>query len=205
MPKSADLTGQKFSRLTAIEPTMERRNGRIMWRFMCECGNEILAQGSSVALGNTRSCGCLKLEAITALKLSHGKCHTRLYRIWCRIKQRCLNDKCSDYGYYGGKGITICARWADSFAAFAEDVGDSGHLTLDRINNEKGYEPGNVRWATRKQQSDNSRKPKWVEIDGRRLNYSDWARELGMRECSITMRIKRGMTPEQAVTTPKHQ
>lgn len=119
------------------------------------------------------------------------------------MKQRCSNPACSDYKYYGGRGITVCERWKESFAEFVADMGEPQEgMTLDRIDNNGPYSPENCRWATRKQQTDNSTRVKIIEAHGRRLNYSEWGRLLGVSSTAITQRIHRGMTPVDAVTIP---
>lgn len=137
------------------------------------------------------------------VKFLHGRSHTRLNHLWQRMKQRCLNPKCSDFKYYGARGITVCERWRSSFALFAQDMGDPpAGMTLERKDNNGPYSPDNCAWASRKRQGENTRKVKMIEANGRRMNQSDWARELGVCNSAIIFRIKRGMTPEQAVTVP---
>lgn len=134
-------------------------------------------------------------------KFLHGASKTKLNNIWHRMKQRCHNPNCSDYKYYGARGITVCERWRASFVDFAADLPlrpEGG--TLERIDNNRGYEPGNVKWASRLEQGKNTRKVKIIEANGMRMNQSDWARFHGVDSTAIINRIRRGMTPEQAVT-----
>lgn len=137
-------------------------------------------------------------------KFRHGLSHTPLHMIWGRIKQRCLNPKCSDYPYYGGRGITICEEWCDDFLSFVRGMGPrpSPKHTVDRIDNDGPYAPWNCRWATRKEQSNNSRTPVFVEAGGIRLNLSDWAKRNGVSETAVVNRIRKGMDPIEAVTKP---
>lgn len=161
-----DLTGNKYGRLTVVsrQGTNSRRN--ILWLCQCDCGNQTAKPAGSLKIGDTKSCGCLARENSRALAIlanqaaqivstKHGMCGTPIYRSWSAMKQRCFNPKNSKYSYYGGAGITVCERWLN-FQNFLDDMGASWKpgLTLDRFPNGKGnYEPGNVRWATKREQS----------------------------------------------------
>ena len=164
-----DLTGQKFGRLTALKPTEKRRNNCVVWLCKCECGNYCEKKGSDLVRGSTRSCGCLLKETSSQLPYkyhgnrTHGMGHTRIYYIWSNMKDRCFRPACKNYKNYGGRGITVCPEWKNSFEAFYDHVSKLPHYgeegrSIDRINNDGNYEPNNVRWATRKEQRNNQRK-----------------------------------------------
>lgn len=138
---------------------------------------------------------------------THGQSSPRTpeYNCWINIAQRCGNPRATKYGQYGARGITFYRPWQDSFLLFMSAVGPrpSAKHSLDRYPNRSGnYEPGNVRWATAKEQSQNSSFPRIIEVDGKRMNESEWAKELGVSKCAIANRIFKGMTPEQAVVIP---
>ena len=136
-------------------------------------------------------------------KTRHGFAGTPVYQIWQAVKQRCCNPKSRHYGYYGGRGITICPEWRDSFLAFYRDMGDPptpGHQ-VERINNNKGYEPGNCRWATRDEQMRNTRRCRLITFDGRTMVLTDWAKELGISPNTLRVRISQWGV-EKALSTP---
>jgi len=126
------------------------------------------------------------------------------YRVWQGMLTRCRNPRRQNYPHYGGRGITVCAEWSTSYAAFLQDVGrrPTAHHSLDRIDNTRGYEPGNVRWATAKEQAHNTRRNRQLTARGVTLPLCDWARRLGVDRMTITRRLKLGWTVEAAVLTP---
>jgi hypothetical protein len=163
--KQVDLTGHRFGRLIALRRTYE--NKRSMWLCRCDCGESKLVPYASLAYGLTRSCGCLQRELISKRTFRHGEARspgreeTVEYKTWAAMLGRCRNPKHQAYKNYGGRGITVCDRWL-TFENFLADMGrrPSKELSIDRINNDGNYEPGNCRWATRKEQIANQRKPK---------------------------------------------
>lgn len=153
--RAPDLSGQVFNRLTAVEPVAKRKNGMVMWRCRCECGNESTVQSGQLRNGDIKSCGCLRRE--NARKGTHGMTKSPLYFTWKGMWARCTNPKAKDYKHYGGRGITVCERWKD-FEAFVEDVGPRPKgKTLDRKRVNEGYSKDNCRWATPKEQARNRR------------------------------------------------
>ena len=136
---------------------------------------------------------------------SHGKKWTPEYRVWCHIKQRCGNKKSKSYPDYGGRGIVICEQWRNSFGAFLADVGPrpSPRDTIERINVNGGYEPGNVRWATRKEQNRNTRRNRVFEIDGVSKSLAEWCELRGANYSTVLYRIAQlGWDVERALAAP---
>jgi hypothetical protein len=164
--KSTLHLGDRFGRLTLLEDVGSKWGYRL-WRCLCDCGKPVTALSHNLKRGSTRSCGCLRTEvhraALLKQNLRHGCAKrgrwTREYGAWKDIKRRCLNPKFKQWKDYGGRGIQVCDRWLSSFENFLADVGlrPSSRHSIDRINNDGNYEPGNVRWATKAEQEANKR------------------------------------------------
>ena len=154
-----DIVGERFGRLTVIDRTVNSPDGKAQFKCQCDCGNIVTVRARNLRCGLTRSCGCL-------FQINHFKTHEQsknpLYGVWQGMKQRCYNSRKNSFKNYGGRGITVYEEWRDDFQAFYDYVSKLEHFgepgrTLDRINNDGNYEPGNVRWATRKEQNNNKR------------------------------------------------
>lgn len=165
MSRVKDLRGKRFGRLTVIERTDNDKNGRARWLCECDCGTVSVKTGKLLLNGHCKSCGCGEYENRVKNVTSHRLSHTRLYRIWKGIKQRCYYTKHKDYHYYGGRGIIVCEEWLNNFESFykwAITHGYKNNLTIDRKDVNGNYEPSNCRWATYSEQRLNQRPRKRV-------------------------------------------
>lgn len=186
-----DLTGQRFGRLiVASRNPISASSGHIRWNCICDCGNKVTVNGTNLVSGNTNSCGCLRIEIHTV----HGMSHYPEYKIWEGMIQRCTNLNFHQYDDYGGRGITVCDRWLSSFASFIVDVGrrPGPEYTLDREDNNKGYDFGNCRWATRKEQVCNRRNNVFYEYKGRKYLLHQLAELPEVKANNISFYVLRG-------------
>lgn len=204
-----DLTGKRFGRLTVLERTDNhiKKNGDKETAFLCccDCGNVRKVLAYNLKSGHTLSCGCLGLEHRTKTRTKHGETGTRLYRIWHHMKERCNDNKNARFFDYGGRGIKICEEWQISYEAFREWAVSNGYadtLTLDRINNDKGYSPGNCRWVTPKEQANNTRKNRLISYKNITHTLAEWADIVKIKPVTIAYRLNSGWTIEDALFKP---
>lgn len=201
-----DLSGAIFGRLSVLHRVESSPSGKARWLCLCECGNETVVFSSALVGGITLSCGCLRNETSKLLaknlNRTHGMSKTRLFHVWDSMLQRCNNPRHKSYPDYGGRGISVCERWKE-FANFFEDLGDPGPgFSIDRIDVNGNYEPGNVQWATSKQQGRNKRTNTIITINGKSQPLAYWCEKYGINKVTAMDRIKRGWSPEKAFQTP---
>lgn len=197
-----DHTGAVFGRLTTIK-RIPGKNSRYL--CSCTCGNSKVVPYGDLKRGSTKSCGCLLAEATSARRTTHGMRNTSENKCWSGMWQRCTNPSNPSYPKY--KDRAPPEEWRD-FAVFYAHIGPKPgpEYSIDRIDNEKPYGPGNVRWATRKEQNNNQVSNRKITFAGKTQNLTQWAIELGFNRGTLTYRIdKLGWTIERALTTPiKH-
>ncbi len=149
-----DIKDQRFGRLVALSLAGRSKSGQAVWTARCDCGLEDEVRSNDLVSRKTLSCGCLRNEN----RFTHGLTQHPLYGIWDAMKQRCFNANNRHYKDYGGRGITVCQRWLSNFSQFLEDMGPRPDgYSLDRIDNDKGYSPGNCKWSTPLEQAHNRR------------------------------------------------
>lgn len=203
--KNIDLTGQRFGRLEVIS---KNPKGRTTFLCKCDCGRETILSVSRL-LGGTKSCGCLMKETQSEFgkrNIKHGASYTRLYHVYRGMIDRCYSKNCRNYPSYGGRGISVCDEWRNSFESFRKwaynnsyDDSISGHdQSLDRIDVNGNYCPENCRWATAQQQQENRRITKMYDFRGEQITASKFAKINGIKDVSIVYRkLKRGISLEQ--------
>jgi hypothetical protein len=203
-----DVSGQRFGRLVAISECKERLRGHIVWRCKCDCGVEVAIQATLLVSGHTKSCGCLSRDAACERMTVHGDfaaCSDRHNErnIWVGMLGRCLDKNNYAYSNYGSRGITVCESWLN-FDNFYRDMGPRPSLkhSIDRINNDGNYEPSNCRWATQKQQANNTRFNRMLTYKGRTQSLALWCDELGISHQMVRSRLSRGWTVDKAFNVP---
>lgn len=210
--------GSRFTRLIIIRslPGLSSQKSR-QWLCLCDCGNKTVADSTRLKKKKKMSCGCLARQMVGDRNRTHGLSKTSIYYRWKAMLERCNKPDHPAYHNYGGRGIAVCKRWL-RFENFFEDMGfpPSG-LTLDRVDNNKGYSKKNCRWASMKDQANNTRRvfnkkpPKEKKkragaaqrIDGRTI--AEWATLNGIKACTIYSRLKKGCNPSVAVSKPTLQ
>ena len=195
-----NLVGARFGRLVVTSRAPSSSSAKCSrWVCRCDCGGETIAQRGSLLRSHTQSCGCLRV--IVATKHGQGAKRTPIYRVWKYMRARCFSRKNKEYVRYGGRGITVCARWS-SFENFYADMGDvPGGMQLDRIDNNGNYEPGNCKWSTIIEQANNRRNNRIIEFGGHVLTVAQWTRKLGLKPTTLYVRLYKGWSIERALTT----
>lgn len=200
-PQAVDITGQRFTRLVVLGRAPKGNNKLARWHCQCDCGKKTISLGTKLRNGSSKSCGCYSHELAANRIRTHGACKDKAYSIWTAIKGRCFNANHSSYYNYGARGITMCDEWRYSYQAFSDYVGEppSAKHTIERLDNSRGYEPGNVKWATRKEQNRNTRVSRMVTFNGQTMCIGAWSEQTGISYDKLWWRIvKAGWPLERA-------
>lgn len=201
-----DLTGQKFGRLTVVERSANRGKDPC-WECLCECGKLTTVRGNHLRNGHTTSCGCVVVENASKTFFIHGHSTTKLHRVLREMRQRCTNPNSWGYKHYGARGIRVCDTWMTDAGAFFDWAHANGYregLTIDRIDNDGNYEPGNCQFVDRFVQMNNRRNNRRFQYKGKSYTLAQLARLAGLCAETLGARIDiQGMPVDQAVETPK--
>lgn len=204
---NVDFTGMRFGRLTVVE---KANHDKSWWKCKCDCGNE--KELVAWVLVKSKSCGCLEEEnrkALSSYNKTHGMTNSRLYSVWCGMKDRCTNPNLEHYDRYGGRGIKVCDEWMRSFESFYEwaigagfDETKSGkEQSIDRIDVNGNYEPNNCRWVTQKEQGRNRSDTLYIDYNGNRISIREFCEEHGITYIHFVFRrLNKGMTAEQILS-----
>ncbi|MFA5208454.1 MAG: hypothetical protein WC428_07475 [Candidatus Paceibacterota bacterium] len=203
---SVNLVGMRFGRLVVIK-NLGVINGHTSWECKCDCDNIVKTTTSRLVHEYTQSCGCLQKYRASETSKTHGMRHTRLYRCWFSMLQRCKNIKDAAYKDYGGRGIIVCGEWGkfEAFRDWAMASGYADDLTIDRIDNSGNYEPSNCKWSTMKEQNNNKRWNRLFSYNGKTQNIAQWADETNIPYKTLHRRLTFCKWPmEKALTEPIH-
>lgn len=187
------IIGKRFGRLVVIRLDYIDSAHYTHWICKCDCGNSVSIRRNQLTSGDNVSCGCYHREHNHEFGLKHGLTSNPLYKVWGGIKARCLNPKASNYERYGGRGITICDKWKDDFKAFYDWAISNGYkkgLSIDRIDNNGGYEPANCRWVDARTQQNNIRTNNIFTYKGITHTVTEWSRILRVNRETLRYRIK---------------
>lgn len=196
--------GQRFGRLTIISPAFTERQTRY-YMARCDCGTVVSRRAERLACGSNKSCGCLIAEAAAARSTTHGMSGSPEYLAWCDMRLRCTDEKDIQYPNYGARGIKVCDEWMNSFENFIAHIGrrPSPDHSLDRIDNDVDYQPGNVRCATAKQQVRNRRCTLTVDLDGQEHVFAELCEQRGLPYHIVWQRVYRyGVDLASALSYP---
>lgn len=202
-----DLTGKKFGRYSVLYRDITSKNTKFICK--CDCGTIRSVSTQALLKGRTKSCGCFSAELASIRNSTHGASKygkiSSEYHSWAGIKRRCYDKNNPAYKNYGGRGIKVCHRWLESFENFFDDMGKkpTPNHSLDRFPDKNGnYEKSNCRWATDKEQANNTRKNIWFEYNGERNTMSGWSEKLNISQDILWARKKSGWDVKDILTKP---
>lgn len=207
MGKIINESGNRYGKLVVqgLSHFDPKEANRAYFKCVCDCGNERIVMGKSLRSNIIYACLECSAKRRADNHSSHGDCRkgkTKEYFIWRGIKERCLNPRNKHYFRYGGRGITMCEKWKNSYADFLLDMGrkPSDKHSIERNDNEKGYSPENCKWATQKEQTRNTRQNKILTFNGVSLCVAEWAEKLNVKSATLHMRVHRGWSVDRILT-----
>ena len=201
-----DLKSKRYGQLTVVEKVKNRRSA---WLCKCDCGNTVVLTTFYITKAGRKSCGCLNIQNrgnIGQRSKTHGSTNTKLYKIWCGMKERCHNPNYEYYARYGGRGIKICEEWNNSFSAFQKWAYDNGYdpalsgrvQSIDRINTDGDYCPDNCKWSTQKEQVRNRSNSVNMIADGQIVNPYEFCEKHNITDrVFVYRRLKKGESAEK--------
>lgn len=197
------LEGMRFGRLVVTRREVNKINNRALFLCKCDCGNEKIIRSDALQSGVSTSCGCYHKEMLLKANTTHGMSRSGIYTAWEGMKARCNNMYSDHYKDYGGRGIKLCKRW-HKFENFYSDMGERPcGMTIERKDNNGNYEPGNCRWATQKEQKNNTRRTRFYEFNSQSKTLMQWSESTGMSISTLRHRVLNlGWDIEKALITP---
>lgn len=203
--KPVDMVGRRYGSLTVLY-RLGSADGCVIWRCRCDCGNERDVRGQHLRQGLTTSCKTCGTEARRKVHTIHGlRNKTPLYTTWCNMRRRCSDESTSSFDVYGGRGIRVCEEWMHDFKAFYDWAMENGYeegLSIDRVDVDGDYSPDNCRWATAKQQANNTRRNVLIDYEGETHTMHEWADILGIPYKTLWNRIHSGWSVYRAFNQP---
>lgn len=207
--KDNEIIGKQYGRLTVVSYCGTDKQRSKLFKCKCECGNEITTRKSRIINGGVKSCGCLVTDVWSKMKYKHGYArkdkYNRLYGIYSHMIDRCHNSKNPSYKNYGERGIFVCDQWlenVDLFMKWAMENGYEDNLSIDRIDNNKGYSPDNCRWVGRTEQANNKRNNIILKYNGKTKTLPEWSREIEMPQKTLRSRYYMGWSDKEIIETP---
>lgn len=205
--------GNKFERLTIVSYAGVDKRNKTLYNVVCDCGSNLICFATELRQGHTKSCGCLRSELSSKRMTSHGATKggekPSEFSTWCNMKQRCNDSNSKNYHRYGGRGIKVCDRWVNSYENFIADMGQkpSPKHTIDRKDNNGDYEPSNCRWATQKEQNNNTSTNRIIEYEGQKMTVSEASEKSGIKYATLLRRVRHNtediFNKKVRVVTPK--
>jgi hypothetical protein len=207
MPRIKNIVGKKFYKLFVVSDSGYRTKSRaVRWECLCDCGNTVLVDGTTLVALKQKSCGCASKDVIHPIKHGHSKKSgaSKTYYCWANMIQRCINPKHIKYKNYGARGISVNPDWQNSFEIFLLDMGEKPNgLTLERIDVNKGYFKENCIWANSKTQANNKTSNRHITYQNKTMTVSQWADYLNINFACLRMRLFRNWSIEKAFNIEK--